>query len=252
MTWILLGFNPQYRSSDPQTYVEGKLIPDLHAIVEQYKPEMLLMDGEWEHNSTFWQTRPFLQWLFNESPVKDHIVVDDRWGSECRGHHGGVYVCENGGFSDFCDGTGGGANATAHDWFYWATQARSWGLSMTEDDTDYKGPDFFVPLLVKSVADNGGLMLNLGPAADGRIPAIQESILRGVGKWLAVNGPAIYNTTARKGVRREIVQTGPDFAPTLPGQNAVCVQTSVPHVYHLPIAKLARGGKPTTCRTTQN
>jgi alpha-L-fucosidase len=47
-----------------------------------------------------------LAWLFNDSPIRDTVVVDDRWGSETRGRHGGVYVCENGMFSPFCDGTG--------------------------------------------------------------------------------------------------------------------------------------------------
>jgi hypothetical protein len=59
------------------------------------------MDG-WisprEHVSDFWQTKPWLAWLFNESPVNATVAVNDRWGSDCRGSHGGYYVCENGGY----------------------------------------------------------------------------------------------------------------------------------------------------------
>lgn len=111
-------FNPLYRGPDPARYVQEKLIPDLHQLVALYQPDMLLMDGEWEHNSTFWTTRDFLAWLYNSSPVKDTVVVDDRWGSECRGAHGGVYICENGGFSSFCDASAV-ANRTSHPWLYW-------------------------------------------------------------------------------------------------------------------------------------
>src|SRR5260370_20861524 len=35
-----------------------------------------------------------LAWLFNESPVKDEVVVDDRWGSDTRHKHGGYWTTE--------------------------------------------------------------------------------------------------------------------------------------------------------------
>ncbi len=38
----------------------------------------------------------FLAWLYNESPVKENIVVNDRWGSETRSKHGGIYTTEYG------------------------------------------------------------------------------------------------------------------------------------------------------------
>eukprot|EP00039_Didymoeca_costata_P020987 m.343036 g.343036 ORF g.343036 m.343036 type:complete len:560 (-) comp22241_c0_seq1:58-1737(-) len=202
-------FNPLYRGPNPSSYVTDKLIPDLHDIVNTYKPAMLLMDGEWEQPSDFWQTRPFLEWLFNDSPIKDTVVIDDRWGNECRGHHGGVYICENGGFSDFCNG-GGTSKGTTHAWAYWATQARSWGFSRTESSTEYKGASFFVPLLVQTVVNNGALILNLGPAADGTIPAQQEEIVRAVGSWLDVNKEAIFNTTYKNGTRQELLDSYSD------------------------------------------
>lgn len=48
--------------------------------------------------------------------------------------------------------------------------------------------------LIDIVSKNGTMMLNLSPRADGSIPDEQRQTLLGVGKWLAVNGEAIYET----------------------------------------------------------
>ena len=37
-------------------------------------------------------------------------------------------------------------------------------------------------------------MLNVGPTADGRIPVIMQERLMDIGRWLEVNGEAIYET----------------------------------------------------------
>jgi alpha-L-fucosidase len=38
--------------------------------------------------------------------------------------------------------------------------------------------------------------LNIGPTADGLIPVIMQERLLAIGKWLSVNGEAIYGTSA--------------------------------------------------------
>jgi len=44
------------------------------------------------------------------------------------------------------------------------------------------------------VSKNGNLLLNVGPMADGTIPALQRERLEGLGAWLDVNGEAIFGT----------------------------------------------------------
>lgn len=68
---------------------------------------------------------------------------------------------------------------------------RSWGY--IEND-EFRTPDSLVDDLVDIVSKNGVLLLNVGPKADGTIPEQAQSILLEIGKWLKVNGDAIYGT----------------------------------------------------------
>ena len=43
----------------------------------------------------YWKSQEFLAWLYNDSPVKDTVVVNDRWGYNCPCAHGGYYTCRD-------------------------------------------------------------------------------------------------------------------------------------------------------------
>jgi alpha-L-fucosidase len=64
-----------YRSENPESYVTQKLQPDLRDLVTRYKPDDILVDGEWEHNSTFWKTKEFLGASTAVVPVNDHMLT---------------------------------------------------------------------------------------------------------------------------------------------------------------------------------
>jgi alpha-L-fucosidase len=69
----------------------------------------------------------------------------------------------------------------------------TWGYS---DGMRVASPGTVVGKLVDVVSQNGNLLLNISPKADGTIPQDQQDTLLEVGKWLDVNGEAIYGTHA--------------------------------------------------------
>lgn len=76
-----------------------------------------------------------------------------------------------------------------------ATLATSYGyLALEEEEDLYQPSAKFVHLLCDVVSKNGNLLLNIGPRGDGVIPQGMQERLRGIGKWLDVNGEAIYGT----------------------------------------------------------
>lgn len=178
-------FNPLYRA-DPKRYVDEHMLPQLHDLVQRYQPDLVWPDGEWEHPAELWKSTEFLAWLFNESPVRETVAVNDRFGKSIRGKHGGFYTTEYGGHEDY---------ATARNkWEECRGMGGSFGYSRNEDINDYKPAAEHIWLLTDIVSRGGNLLLDIGPTADGRIPVIMQQRMVEIGDWLKVNGEAIYGT----------------------------------------------------------
>jgi alpha-L-fucosidase len=75
-----------------------------------------------------------------------------------------------------------------------ATINHTWGYRA--DDTDWKAPGQITFKLVDIVSKGGNYLLNIGPMSDGVIPQASQDILRTVGRWLQINGEAVYGAGA--------------------------------------------------------
>ena len=176
-------FNPLWLS-DRKRFVDEHLFPQFKDVVTRYKPAIIFSDGEWEMTSKEWKSEELLAWLFNESPSRDEVVIDDRWGSDTRHKHGGYYTTEY----------AAGMEGAAHPWEESQGMGFSYGYNRAENLDDYKSARNLVLLLVDTVSRGGNLLLDIGPNADGTIPVIMQQRLVEMGDWLKVNGEAIYGT----------------------------------------------------------
>jgi alpha-L-fucosidase len=200
-------FNPLWMSGDTDAYVERHLFPQFKDVVTRYSPSVIFSDGEWELPSQKWRAPELLAWLFNESPVAAKVVVNDRWGKESRHVHGGYYTTEY----------GAGLPGATHAWEENRGIGHSYGYNRNEDLADYATGQRLLLTLLDTVSRGGNLLLNVGPTADGRIPVEMQDRLAYLGRWLAINGEAIYGTrTFRDGAqwtagRQQAVDTSTNY-----------------------------------------
>ena len=184
-------YNPLWLTDKPR-YVAEHMTPQFKDVVTRYKPSIIFSDGEWDLPSSEWHSAELLAWLYNESPVKDEVVVDDRWGKDTRHKHGGYWTTEY---------TPGMADMN-HPWEESRGMGFSYGYNRAERLENYHTGRELVILLTDLVSRGGNLLLDIGPAADGTIPVIMEERLLEMGSWLKVNGDAIYGTKPWKVTRQ--------------------------------------------------
>jgi alpha-L-fucosidase len=72
-----------------------------------------------------------------------------------------------------------------------SVSTKSWGYIQAHE---YRSAGALIHDLVDIVSKNGTFLLNIGPRPDGTIPEEEERILLEIGKWLEINGEAIYGT----------------------------------------------------------
>ncbi|XP_014769557.1 alpha-L-fucosidase isoform X2 [Octopus bimaculoides] len=188
---LLEWFHPLYlqdKASNFTTheFAKTKAIPELYEIVKQYKPEVIWSDGDWECDDTYWNSTQFLAWLYNESPVKDTVCVNDRWGKNVRCKHGGFLNCND----RYNPGV-----LVKKKWENAMTIDRySWGYRRNLRLQDLLTVDKLIAELAETVSCGGNLLVNVGPTHDGRISPIFEERLLQFGQWLKLNGEAIYSS----------------------------------------------------------
>lgn len=176
-------YNPLWLKDRPR-FVNEHLVPQFKDVVSRYQPSLIFSDGEWDMPSKDWKSEELLAWLYNESPSRDDVIVNDRWGKESRHVHGGYFTTEY----------AAGMKDDSHPWEENRGMGFSYGYNRAERIDDYKSSRELILVLIDLVSRGGNFLLDIGPNGDGTIPVIMEQRLVEMGDWLKVNGEAIYGT----------------------------------------------------------
>lgn len=151
-----------------------------YELIDKYQPELIWFDwtvGKYPFQPTFYK---FMAYYYN---------CAEEWGKE-------VVVNTKVGFSEksqVFDIERGKSDRIRR--YAWQTDTsigkKSWSYTPDEEN---KTPNHIIDDFVDIVSKNGNLLLNIGPKLDGTITTEQTSVLLELGKWLEINGEAIYNT----------------------------------------------------------
>jgi alpha-L-fucosidase len=176
-------YNPLWLTDRPR-YVTEHMHPQFKDLVTRYAPALIFSDGEWDMPGEDWKSPELLAWLFNEAPGREEVVVNDRWGKGSRHKHGGYYTTEY----------TAGLEGTTKPWEESRGMGFSYGYNRAEQIGDYRSDRELLLMLIDLVSRGGNLLLDIGPTGDGRIPVIMQERLLQIGRWLRINGEAIYGT----------------------------------------------------------
>jgi alpha-L-fucosidase len=160
-------------------YVDNYMVPQFKDLVTRYKPELIFADGDWQNTAEQFRSAELIDWYY--STVGPSAIVNNRWGQGSR--HGYKTPEYSSAIFD-----------TLTPWAECRGIGRSFGYNRNEDLDNYLTPTQLIQHFCELVASGGGLTLNVGPMADGTIPELQRQRLLSLGRWLSVNGEAIYGS----------------------------------------------------------
>ena len=187
--------DPEYRDfygpSSPGPFEKGKNPPSepfmddwlmrCAELVDKYRPQLFWFDWWIEQPVLAPYVRRFASYYYNRGYAWGQGVAIN-YKNEAFPEKAAVLDIERGQLSEIREK-------------FWQTDTavakNSWSYV---NGMDYKTAESLIHDLIDIVSKNGALLLNIGPKADGTIPAEDQDILRTIGAWLKVNGEAIYGT----------------------------------------------------------
>jgi alpha-L-fucosidase len=164
---------PPNDQKDFDQYLRGKAEPQVKELLTNYGPVCLMWFDTPQMMASGDRAKRFIDIVQTLQPW---TLIDGRLGGKGDYRSMGDNQIPN--------------QVVNEDWEVPATLNHTWGFK--KDDTDWKSPAELTFKLVDIVSKGGNYLLNVGPMSTGVIPQASQDNLRAVGKWLKVNGEAIY------------------------------------------------------------
>jgi len=184
---------------NPTKIVEGKkreyldfMKVQLEELVRGLDTEVLWFDGEWP---SWYQEEDGREIYAFLRRLKPSLIINNRVGKGRKGMEGlskgdREYVGDFGTPEQQIPAKG----LPGVDWESCMTMNDTWGYKST--DQKWKSAEKLIRNLIDIASKGGNYLLNVGPTAEGLIPAPSVERLKAVGRWMKTNGEAIWATQA--------------------------------------------------------
>jgi alpha-L-fucosidase len=166
------------QDGDFATYLHKKALPQLKELLTNYGefPSVIWFDTPTKDMTP--QLASEIVALMNKHP---NLIWNNRLGGTYKGDtETPEQYIPAGGFP-------------GEDWESCMTMNDTWGYKSY--DTNFKSTETLLRNLIDISSKGGNYLLNIGPDSHGVVPPAEVERLQAVGKWLAVNGEAIYATS---------------------------------------------------------
>ncbi len=182
-TW----FFPKWGKADAKLFNELWL-KKVHEVIDKYNPDLLWFDGlKPGDHCTEASHLDFMKYYYEKNAKLDRevAVFNKLPGTQVFNFPQGVGIkCYEGGRDQPPYATGP----------FLVDKAISYPWSYVENKEYKFGPDYHIDALIDQVARGGYYFISLTPMGDGSIPPKEKEICAEIGKWMRVNGEAIYGT----------------------------------------------------------
>lgn len=151
-------------------------------LIDKYQPRILYFDWWIQHHAAKEYLKKVAAYYYN------------------RAHELGIQVAIDYKHDSFLFGTAvpdieRGQSANMKPYFWQTDTAIALNSWCYTENNDFRKAGDLICDMVDIVSKNGCLLLNVGPKADGTISAEDTAVLEDIGRWMAVNGEAIYDTS---------------------------------------------------------
>jgi alpha-L-fucosidase len=185
-------YNPTRMAPEKKREYVDYMKAQLKELVTKYGVAVLWFDGEWTDWWTEAEARETYAYL---RELKPDIIINNRVGKGREGMEGlnkkdAEYSGDFGTPEQQIPATG----IPGVDWESCMTMNDTWGFR--SDDHKWKSSEELIRNIIDIASKGGNYLLNVGPTADGQIPAPSVERLAAIGAWMKKNGESIYGTQA--------------------------------------------------------
>ena len=174
----------------------------LSELMIQQNPDLWWFDGGWEHAAEEWKSAELGKMLRNHNP---NVIINARLPGQ------GDYDTPEQNFPI--------QRPKEKYWELCLTTNDNWGFQFK--DNHWKTPQEIITIFADVISNGGNLLLDIGPMADGTIPAKQVEILEELGRWTSKHEEAIFETVGGIG-------SGHYYGPSTLSKDSTCLYLFLP------------------------